>query len=415
VSDNSEQGGGIAASSEEGYSSDSYAMARKASRKRSRPKSLRKRNNRTEASAPGESAHGAGESPTPGYNNAEDADSSTSSEAIPPTSFRGRRGGASTGGDAGSALTPTSSDGGRGGGGASTLTPRESTRGRGGGGADDPCYIEELLEAARGSQTESREMLTVAAGAEMPAHELEFLEFLKFREDNDVSNLQDEKPEAPDTEDLNGCCVVSGSIIAECSLTEMRVSLNLSLNLLSKKAGTHEKNICLGDRSKDHFHVSVLMNTLQAEYDFSVSRISASEHRASFWRQRHCLLVVGELNFDFKPWVMKNGRVEWNCKLCQEANFGGISRIPGVHDDGVLHAVVVKDGKLYCSNMIDRQGNPFWASAVKLLPTKRAKCGQYRVTRNSRMAYLRSIRRVYLCEPNEFVESGDDDSNPNSR
>ena len=286
-------------------------MARKA-RKRSRAKSVRsrKRNNRTEASAPGESAHGAGESPTPGYSNAEDADSSTSSEAIPPTSFRGCQGGASTGGDAGSALTPTSSDGGRGGDGASTLTPRESTRGRGRDGADDPCYIEELLEAARGYETESSEMLTVVAGAEMPAHELEFLEFLKFREDNDVSNLQDSKPETPDTEDLNECCAVSGSIIAECSLTKMRVSLNLSLNLLSKKAGTHEKNISLGDCLKDHFHVSVLVNALQEEYDFSVSKIRASEHRSSFWRQRHCLLVVGELNFDFKPWVMKNNRVE---------------------------------------------------------------------------------------------------------
>ena len=62
------------------------------------------------------------------------------------------------------------------------------------------------------------------------------------------------------------------------SLT-LNSSLNLSLNILSKKAGTHEKNICLGDRSKDHFHVSVLVNALQEEYDFSISRISIISFR----------------------------------------------------------------------------------------------------------------------------------------
>lgn len=86
-----------------------------------------------------------------------------------------------------------------------------------------------------------------------------------------------------------------------------------------------------------------------------------------------------------------------------------------MHDDVVLHAVVVKDGKLYCSNMINKQGDPFCAKAAKLLPTKHDSCGQHRVTRNLRMAYLRSIRPMYLCEPNQNYESSDDNSNPNSR
>ena len=242
----------------------------------------------------------------------------------------------------------------------------------------------------------------------------EYAEYLKYRFQYEFvgevdGNDLEEIPEEPPKGQPNSCCVFAGAKLAGTTIAKMRQTLRdaffdtLSSN--NKYGGIKDWNVggALGFPEKDHYHVSLLVKTLANNpYYLKLTKVPSTCLRRKFWKnKRQTLLVIGQLNFKFKPWKwldQKNNTYRWNCPDCKKANFGGLGKIEGEHDDLSCHTVVVNDGRLHCANLISQQNNLFAPAAVKLLPTKKGEDGQYRIVSSNKLAYLSNIRRVFLVE-----------------
>jgi hypothetical protein len=100
--------------------------------------------------------------------------------------------------------------------------------------------------------------------------------------------------------------------------------------------------------------------------------------------------------YDFAPSYMKGRKLYWRNQQCKQAAFHGNEPLPGAHDAHQYHAVVIRAGMLYCSNLVDEEGERFGADAKQLLPlTGASKDGQFRICGNKPLAYLTSISRVF--------------------
>ena len=171
------------------------------------------------------------------------------------------------------------------------------------------------------------------------------------------------------------------------SLISVRKKIQLSLgSVLAVKylmsiAVTYINNLALSCIEKDHYYVSVLVHAWYYQNSITLEGIKIMEHNPPFWKkEQQILLVTGELNFKFESWTKaNNNQIKWLCKDTEDTECYGLTRIEGVHDDGILHAVVVKGGCLDCSNIIDKNGEHFSASVSKFLPMKKVVDGQYRV------------------------------------
>ena len=84
----------------------------------------------------------------------------------------------------------------------------------------------------------------------------------------------------------------------------------------------------------------------------------------------------------------------WRISECKKAEFYGLTPIEGeVNHD--YHPVVVVEGQLQCTNLLDQKEAPFSIKASKVLPFARS--GQDAELRIKEIgtAYLRSISRVF--------------------
>jgi hypothetical protein len=150
----------------------------------------------------------------------------------------------------------------------------------------------------------------------------------------------------------------------------------------------------LGDIQGDRYHHNVMLCVLK-DLGFDLKRVSPNNYQNIFDSGKK-YFVYGSLNYDFAPSYMKGRKLYWRNQQCKQAAFHGNEPLPGAHDAHQYHAVVIRAGMLYCSNLVDEEGERFGADAKQLLPlTGASKDGQFRICGNKPLAYLTSISRVF--------------------
>ena len=231
--------------------------------------------------------------------------------------------------------------------------------------------------------------------------------------DTDLNQLRRNTPKATP----HGCCVFAGHVITGVSLSNFRHTLRDNLNRLEcdrrkDYPDAVNPNCSFGCIQKDHYHVSVLVSTLEsAPYNYTLRQVEASDYMDKLYQDKKggTFLVIGRLNWNFQTYrvTFKPGMVEDeddpDCvekvthfsSLFRKKDFGRLIKIKGEHDDKVLHTIVVKNGRLHCANLIGKDKKLFSAPAKMLLPMGKDKEGSCRILAKKPMGYLTDIRRVY--------------------
>ena len=192
-----------------------------------------------------------------------------------------------------------------------------------------------------------------------------------------------------------GCCVEAGAELLKIPVETMRALLQVKLRDMNG-----DKTF-LGDIDGDRYHHNVLSAVLQ-DRGYTLVMVQPSDYPAMFTTGKY--FVYGELNFKFQPYTQhrEKGTIKWLNQQCKTANFYGLERIPGANDAREYHSVAIRDGMLFCGNLVDDSGSRFGADAKQLLPLAGpSKDGQYRVQGKQFLAYLSRISRVFklVCQP----------------
>ena len=186
-----------------------------------------------------------------------------------------------------------------------------------------------------------------------------------------------------------GCCVEAGAELLNIPVKTTHTLLQVKL-----RAMNGDKTY-LGDIQADRYHHDVLVRVLQ-DRGCNLVMLPPSDYPSMFTTGE--FFVYGELNFKFQPYTLprEKGNIRWLNSQCKAAKFYGVERIPAAHDAREYHSVAIRDGMLFCGNLIDESGSRFGADARQLLPLAGpSKDGQYRVRGKQMLAYLCRISRVF--------------------
>ena len=205
-------------------------------------------------------------------------------------------------------------------------------------------------------------------------------------------------PCAPVVGGDGGCIIEAASELFE--LPEDLVRGLMVAKLESMRATYKGNSEWMGDVNGDRFHHEVFV-AVARDLGYNLKMVKSSEYAAILSGEGN-YFVYGTLNFDFQPY-QDQGKRKWKNQRCKKNKFYGLERIPNAHDAKEYHAVAIRNGELYCGNLVAENGHRFSIRAVDILPLAGpSKDGQYRVKGRSPLAYLQNISRVFqLTGPNE--------------
>ena len=206
-------------------------------------------------------------------------------------------------------------------------------------------------------------------------------------------------PCAPVVGGDGGCSIDAASELLQLPQDVVRGKMVAKLE--SMQAAYNGDSDWMGDVSGDRFHHNVLA-AVARDLGYNLKLVKASEY-ATILSGEGSYFVYGTLNFDFQPYQQRGKKCEWKNQRCKKSKFYGLERIPNAHDAKEYHAVAIRNGELYCGNLVAENGHRFSIRAVDILPLAGpSKDGQYRVKGRSPLAYLQNISRVFqLTGPNE--------------
>ena len=112
----------------------------------------------------------------------------------------------------------------------------------------------------------------------------------------------------------------------------MRKSLQKHLATLLEKQrsrGGLGKDRALGFPKIDHCHVSVLVAALtDKNMGFSLEAVHTAQQSPKLWGSADkTLLVIGEINFKFRPWKRRKNVICWVASIVRRLNFGVLRKL----------------------------------------------------------------------------------------
>jgi hypothetical protein len=213
------------------------------------------------------------------------------------------------------------------------------------------------------------------------------------RGEREVSQQDQVNLEAPSIGGEGGCCVDSLAELLEKPEEDIRGLLVAKLKMMKGAYSGAGKSHFLGDVAGDRFHHNVVRDVLR-DLGYKMTLIKCNDYTKMF-DEGFMGVVYGQLNFQFLPYHLVGNKVNFLNKECGKAKYYGCQPIDNAHDAREYHCIALRDKLVYCGNLTKKGGGRFGVNAKEVLPLKQAKDKQYRIKGKSKLAYLKSISRVF--------------------